>query len=84
MYVNASRREFARLEGDAGPDRAGWLSTTARAPKGSRLSYERIGSDRWRRTQEISNDSGVHWTVLFVDEMRRSKTPPPAGPAATP
>lgn len=87
MYVNASRREFARLEGDAGPDRAVWLSTTARPPRGSRLTYERIGPDRWRRTQEVSHDSGVHWTVLFVDEMRRAKaTAPgsPKGPAAPP
>jgi len=73
MYVNATRREFARLEGTAGPDRADWLSTTARAPRGSRLTYERIGTDRWRRTKEISTDSGAHWTVLFVDEMRRAR-----------
>jgi len=72
IYVNAARREFARLEGTAGPDRAVWLSTTARAPRGSRLTYERIDTDRWRRTQEISMDSGAHWTVLFVDEMHRA------------
>jgi len=75
MYVNASRREFARLEGTAGADRAEWLSTTARPPRGSRLTYERVDSDRWRRTQWVSEDSGMHWTVLFTDEMRRSKSP---------
>jgi hypothetical protein len=74
MYVNATRRHFARLEGMAGPDRGEWTSTTARAPNGSRLTYERIGSDRWRRTQMVSNDSGIHWTVLFVDDMQRAKT----------
>jgi hypothetical protein len=63
----------------AGPDRGEWTSTTARAPNGSRLTYERIGADRWRRTQMVSSDSGVHWTVLFVDEMRRAKTSSAAG-----
>jgi hypothetical protein len=80
MYVNAKRRSFARMEGTAGPNRGEWLSTTGREPKGSRLTYERIGTDRWRRTQLASRDSGVHWTVLFVDEMRRSKKLRPGGP----
>jgi hypothetical protein len=87
MYVNATRRSFARMEGTAASDRGEWLSTTARAPKGSRLVYERIGLDRWRRTQLVSQDSGAHWTVLFVDEMRRSKNPRRDGrraPAAVP
>jgi hypothetical protein len=80
MYVNATRRSFARMEGTAASDRGDWLSTTARAPRGSRLVYERIGPDRWRRTQLVSQDSGAHWTVLFIDEMRRSKKSRSGGP----
>jgi hypothetical protein len=77
IYVNATRREFARLEGMAQDGQGEWVSTTARAPRGSRLTYERLDPNRWRRTQWVSEDSGSHWTVLFVDEMHRL----PGGPA---
>ena len=71
MYVNARRRQFARLEGTAAADRGEWDSTTAQPPHRSRLRYEKTGKDSWRRTQMVSEDDGKSWQVLFVDELRR-------------
>ena len=71
MYVNARRREFARLEGIAGPEGGEWDSVTARTPHRSRMRLERTGPDAWRRTQRVSEDDGAHWTVLFIDEAHR-------------
>ena len=70
-YVNARRREFSRLEGHATADHGEWDSVTARPPHGSRMRIERTGNDTWRRTQLVSEDEGAHWTVLFVDDLRR-------------
>ena len=72
MYVNNTRREFARLEGTASSDRGEWDSTTSRPPRRSRLVYERTGENTWRRTQKISEDDGATWKTLFVDELRRT------------
>ena len=71
MYVNNTRREFARLEGTAGSDRAEWQSTSYRGTHRSRLLYERRDRRSWRRTQFVSEDEGRTWTTLFVDELRR-------------
>jgi hypothetical protein len=71
MYVNNTRREFARLEGTAASDRAEWQSTTSPGKRRSRLLYERRDSSSWRRTQFVSEDEGRTWTALFVDELRR-------------
>lgn len=72
MYVNAVRREFARLEGTATAERGEWDSTTSRPPRRSKLVYERTGEKTWRRTQKISEDDGATWKTLFVDELRRT------------
>ncbi len=72
LYVNNTRREFARLEGAASSERAEWESTTSRPPRRSKLVYERLDANSWRRTQMISEDGGVTWKTLFVDELRRA------------
>jgi hypothetical protein len=71
MYVNNTRREFARLEGTAAADRAEWQSTSNRGKHRSRLLYERRDGRSWSRTQFVSEDEGRTWTALFVDELRR-------------
>ena len=72
LYANDVHQKFARLvaESVAG-DRTVWQSVTATPPRGSRLISERMGPDRWRRTQQVSNDNGATWQVLFVDELER-------------
>ena len=72
MYVNNMRRQFARLEGAASSERGEWESTTSIPPRRSKLVYERLDANSWRRTQRISEDDGGTWKTLFVDELRRS------------
>ena len=72
MYVNNTRREFARLEGTASPERCEWESTTSRPPRRSRLVYERLDANSWHRTQLISEDDGRTWKTLFVDDLHRA------------
>lgn len=71
MYVNNTRREFARLEGIAATGRAEWQSTTFQGQHRSKLVYERLDGNSWRRTQFVSEDEGRSWTPLFVDELHR-------------
>jgi hypothetical protein len=83
LYANSPGRTFARLEGElAGAPGAEvdgssslWTSTTTAPPRGSRLVSERIGADRWRRTQLVSEDGGATWRVLFIDELVRDAAP---------
>ena len=73
MYVNATRREFARLEGTATVSRAEWQGTNIQGAHRSKLVYERLDANSWRRTQYVSEDSGQTWTVLFIDLLSRRK-----------
>lgn len=76
MYVNATRRHFARLEGDEdGEGRIVWHSVSPDRIRENRIVTERIGPDRWRRTSSISEDGGTTWRVLFVDELERDTRP---------
>jgi len=76
LYANDVRSKVARLEATFDGDRVVWNSRTAVPPRGSRLVAERLGPDRWRRTQQISKDGGATWSVLFVDELERGKAAP--------
>lgn len=76
MYVNATRRHFARLEGEEdGENRLVWRSVSPDRIRENRIVTERIGPDRWRRTSSISEDGGTTWRVLFVDELERDTRP---------
>ncbi len=72
-YVNASRETIARLEGQVGADKATWRSVTPGRTREGRVEVERLGPDRWRRTQWVSEDDGKTWQVLFTDEVERKK-----------
>lgn len=76
LYANDAREKIARLAAKRVEDKTVWNSLTAAPPRASRLISERLGDDRWRRTQQVSDDDGATWRVLFVDELERSKTVP--------
>jgi hypothetical protein len=71
VYANSAQRAFARLVADRAEALDSWTSTTAAPGHGSRLTFERIDDDHWRRTQQVSEDAGRTWTVLFTDELER-------------
>ena len=73
MYINATRREFSRLEGTASTDRAEWLGTNTQGGHRSKLVCERLNANEWRRTQYVSEDSGQTFSILFVDTLKRRK-----------
>ena len=72
LYANAVRSTVARLEGRLDGETLVLRSVSPGRKRESRLSAERLGEDRWRRTQEVSEDGGKTWRVLFTDELRRS------------
>jgi len=72
-YVNATRRTFSILEGEAGPGRATWRGADPARTRASRVLSERVGDDGWRRTMSISEDGGETWRVLWTDELRRTR-----------
>jgi hypothetical protein len=72
-YVNATRRQFVRLEGEAGDGRAEWRSTSTETGRRSRLVYEQLGPDAWRRTMNVSQDAGETWSVLWEDDLVRDR-----------
>jgi hypothetical protein len=73
MYVNANRRSFARLEGTARADGGEWVNAAAQGPHRSKLVYEHPSPKTWRRTQNVSEDGGKTWAILFVDELERKR-----------
>jgi len=77
IYTNDVRAKLARLVANPEGDRVVWVSVTAKPPRGSRLVSERLGPDRWRRTQQVSEDGGVTWRDVFVDELARMKPDSP-------
>jgi hypothetical protein len=70
-YANASRGRFSPLEGELGGGQVLWHNVDPDRKRESRLRDEWPEPDRWRRTQEFSEDGGATWKVLFVDELRR-------------
>lgn len=79
MYVNATRRHFTRLEGEAdGAARVVWRSVSPDRSRETRVVTEPIGPDRWRRTSSVSENGGKTWRLLFVDELERA-APTPSG-----
>lgn len=72
-YVNASRQTIARLEGEVGTAKATWRSVTPGRTREGRVEVERLGPDRWRRTQWVSEDDGKTWQALFTDEVQRKQ-----------
>jgi len=74
IYANDVHPKFARLAAQSVVgERVIWQSVTSRPPRGSRLVSERLGPDRWRRTQEFSTDNGVTWQIRFIDELSRDQ-----------
>jgi hypothetical protein len=74
LYTNDVRPKFARMRAPSVEEtRNVWLSVTAKPPRASRLVSERLGSDRWRRTQQTSTDGGATWKTVFVDELEREQ-----------
>jgi len=84
IYANASRESFARLEGEVRGDGITWRSVTPGRRRESRVEVERLGENRWRRTNRVSEDGGVTWRVLFTDELRRDDPVEHPGPRPSP
>lgn len=72
LYTNDVRPKVARLEGTLDGDVLVLRSVSPDRRRESRLTAERLGNDRWRRTQEISEDRGKTWRLLFTDDLSRS------------
>jgi len=71
-YANATRGEFTKLEGELGAgDESSWRSVEPGRTRETWLEYERPEPDRWIRTQRLSEDGGLTWSVLFTDELER-------------
>lgn len=69
-YINDARSGIVELRGVVEADRAEWWRVTPQRTEESRLISERIAPNGWRRTQSISKDGGITWTVLWRDELR--------------
>lgn len=72
FYTNPVRSTIARLEGSLDDGVLVLRSVTPGRAREGRLTARRIGEDRWRRTQEVSEDGGKTWRVLFTDELHRA------------
>lgn len=70
-YANAVHGRMVPLEGRQDGERWIWRSTSPTRRRESRLLDERPGEGRWRRTQEVSEDDGESWRILFTDELVR-------------
>jgi hypothetical protein len=70
-YANDVKGRFVPLEGSALGEGFVWLSAAPGRTRESRLVYERPAGERWRRRQEVSQDGGASWRVLFTDELER-------------
>jgi len=75
LYANSTRDSFSRLVGTVEKDRVVWRSVTPGRARDSQVTVERLGDDRWRRTNRVSEDGGRTWRVLFTDELERSPAP---------
>lgn len=75
LYANSARETVSRLEGNIEGNRGTWQPVAPGKKRISRLVSERLGTDRWRRTQHISEDGGKTWRVLFTDELERGEEP---------
>lgn len=73
LYANSSRDRISRLEGEVGPGRATWQSAVTNRPRISEVVMESVNPDRWRRTNRVSVDSGKTWSLLFTDELERTR-----------
>lgn len=73
LYANSSRDRISRLEGEVGPGRATWESAITDRPRISKVVMESVDPDRWRRTNNVSVDSGKTWRILFTDELERKR-----------
>lgn len=71
-YANVDGR-LVPLEGRAQGESFVWQSVAPARTRESRLVYERPGNQHWRRRQEVSQDGGASWQVLFVDELERAE-----------
>ncbi len=71
VYVNSSRRTFARLVATFEGTTSTWRSVTPGRKRESKLVAERTDTDHWRKTQYTSEDGGTTWRVLFTDELER-------------
>ena len=69
-YFNTVRSGIVELRGVVEIDRSEWRRVDAESTEESRLISERIAPNGWRRTQSISKDGGLSWTVLWRDELR--------------
>jgi hypothetical protein len=71
VYVNSTGHPFARLECERAGARSVWRSVTPGRTRESHLICEHPTERSWRKTQEISEDGGATWRVLFTDELER-------------
>ena len=71
VYVNSPGRKFSRLEGEITGDHSTWRTGDRTRRRISRLVSERLGPDKWKKTQYISEDEGATWRELFTDKLER-------------
>ncbi|MEJ2086254.1 MAG: hypothetical protein P8Y44_11330 [Acidobacteriota bacterium] len=69
-YINNVRSGIVELRGVVEIERSEWRRESAESTVKSRLISERIAPNGWRRTQSISKDGGITWTVLWRDELQ--------------
>ncbi len=69
MHYISEGRKSALYKGAVTDSSAEWFSTKISATRKSRLYYERLANDHWRRTMFVSDDLGETWEELWRDEM---------------
>ncbi|NOT32349.1 MAG: hypothetical protein HOP15_18035 [Planctomycetes bacterium] len=70
-YANDVGGRLVPLEGAAEGGGFAWRNAAPERTRESRLVDERLAPDCWRRTQQISEDAGATWHMLFIDELER-------------
>lgn len=70
-YGNAAGGRLDPLAGTREGGILAWRNVAPERRREARLLDECPAPGRWRRTQQVSEDGGASWRVLFVDELER-------------
>lgn len=74
-YANDVRGRLVTLKGvgEVGGDVGVWRSDPGETGRCSENRSERLGDDGWRSTVSRTTDGGDTWSVVFVDELNRTR-----------